>query len=132
MNTGHEGSMTTLHANSPRDALSRLETMVLMAGLELPLVAVREQIASAVSLIIHTSRLSDGTRRITQITDVDGMEGETIQLNDLFTFDYDAGMDPSGRFVGGLEPTGLRPSFERRLHNLGFELSHELFGTFDD
>ena len=103
-----------------------------MAGLDLPLVAIREQIASALSLIIHTSRLSDGTRRVTHITDVDGMEGETIQLNDIFTFDFDAGMDKSGRFIGKLQPTGLRPSFDRRLRNLGFDLPHELFGTFDD
>jgi pilus assembly protein CpaF len=128
MNTGHEGSMTTLHANTPRDALSRIETMVLMAGLDLPLLAVRDQVASAIDMIVHVARLSDGTRRVVSVTDVDGMEGSVIQMNDLFTFDYDAGIDENGRFRGSVKPTGIRPSFERKIRQHGFELSYDLFG----
>ncbi len=128
MNTGHEGSLTTLHANSPRDALSRLETMVLMAGMELPLTAVREQIASAVDLLVHTMRLSDGSRRVISITDVSGMEGDIIQLNDLFAFDFGAGRDDEGRYQGSIHPTGLRPSFTEKLENAGIHLPMEVFG----
>jgi pilus assembly protein CpaF len=127
MNTGHEGSLTTLHANSPRDALARLETMVLMAGMELPLNAIREQIASAIDLIVHTERLRDGTRRIVQVSDVVGMESGVIQLNDLFLFDYDAGIDDAGRFRGTIQSTGLRPSFERKLRRAGLELAADMF-----
>jgi pilus assembly protein CpaF len=129
MNTGHEGSLTTLHANSPRDALSRLETMVLMAGMDLPLTAVREQIASAVDLVIHVARLNDGTRRVIQVSDVDGMEGNVIQLNDLYTFDFDAGADENGKYHGTVQATGIRPSFERKLRNAGVALAADLFGT---
>ena len=128
MNTGHEGSLTTLHANSPRDALSRLETMVMMAGLDLPLTAIREQIASAIDLIVHVARLNDGTRRIVSVTDVDGMEGNVIQLNDIFTFDFDAGHDDGGRYRGAIKPTGIRPSFEKKIRNHGFELPFDVFG----
>ena len=96
MNTGHDGSITTVHANSPRDSLSRLETMVLMAGIELPERAIREQMASAIDLIVHQSRLKDGTRRITHITEVDGMEGDIITLQDVFAFDFHAGVDEHG------------------------------------
>jgi pilus assembly protein CpaF len=127
MNTGHEGSLTTLHANTPRDALARLETMVLMAGLDLPLVAIRDQIASAIDLIIHVARLSDGTRRVVSVTDVDGMEGNVIQMNDIFAFDYDAGLDENGRYRGTVKPTGIRPSFERKIRNHGFDLGVDLF-----
>jgi pilus assembly protein CpaF len=128
MNTGHEGSLTTLHANTPRDALSRLETMVLMAGLDLPLLAIREQIASAIDLIVHVGRLSDGTRRVVSVTDVDGMEGNVIQMNDIFVFDFDAGLDESGRYRGTVKPTGIRPSFERKIRDHGYDLGFELFG----
>ncbi len=128
MNTGHDGSITTLHSNSPRDSLSRLETMVLMAGMELPTRAIREQTASAVDLIIHQTRLKDGTRRITHITEVSGMEGDVITLQDLFTFDFHAGVDRSGRFVGTLGSTGLRPRFLERLQDLGVPLPLGLFG----
>ena len=128
MNTGHEGSLTTLHANSPRDALSRLETMVLMAGMELPLTAIREQIASAVELLVHTTRLSDGSRRVVNITDVSGMEGDVIQLNDLFAFDYQAGRDEAGNYLGSIHPTGLRPSFSEKLENAGVEMANDMFG----
>ncbi len=128
MNTGHEGSLTTLHANSPRDALSRLETMVLMAGMDLPLRAVREQVTSAVQLLVHVSRLSDGTRRVTQIAEVTGMEGEMIQLSDIFSFDWEAGVSEDGRFLGDIRPTGLRPTFTKHLHNVGIELPADIFG----
>jgi pilus assembly protein CpaF len=127
MNTGHEGSLTTLHANSPRDALSRIETMVLMAGLELPLSAIREQMASAIDLIVHIERLTDGTRRVVKVTDVAGMESSVIQLNELFNFDFAAGTDPNGRFVGSIGPTGIRPTFEAKIRRFGVELSAETF-----
>jgi pilus assembly protein CpaF len=129
MNTGHEGSLSTLHANSPRDALSRLETMVLMAGMDLPMRAVREQISSALNLIVHLSRLRDGTRRVTQITEVNGMEGDTITLTDLYTFDYSAGIDDSGRFRGSTVPTGLRAKFADHLLELGIEAPGSMFGA---
>jgi pilus assembly protein CpaF len=109
MNTGHNGSLTTVHANNPRDSIARLETMTLMAGLELPVRAVREQIASAVDLIVHQSRLRDGTRRVTQVTEVVGMEGDVVTMQDLFVFDHRAGHDEHGRHRGALRWTGLRP-----------------------
>jgi len=115
MNTGHDGSLTTLHANSPHDVLNRLETMVLMAGLELPLTAVRDQIASAVDLIVHVARLSDGSRRVIQVTEVDGMDGSAIRLNDLYTFDFEAGTDEHGHLVGSARPTGVEPGFSHTL-----------------
>jgi pilus assembly protein CpaF len=129
MNTGHEGSLTTLHANSPRDALSRLETMVLMAGMDLPLRAIREQIASAIGLVVHTARMNDGSRKVVQISEVTGMEGETIQLADIYTFDWSAGTDGHGRILGAAQPTGLRPSFHGHLDELGIELPADLFGN---
>jgi pilus assembly protein CpaF len=122
MNTGHDGSITTLHANSPRDSIARMETMVLMAGMELPARAIREQIASAIDLIVHEARLKDGTRRLTHITEVCGMEGDVITLQDLFTFDFKAGVDASGRYLGALRPTGLRPQFTERLTDRGIKL----------
>ena len=128
MNTGHEGSLTTLHANSPRDALARLETMVLMAGVDLPLQAIREQLASAIDLVVHVNRMSDGSRRVMQVCDVTGMEGSVVQLNDLYNFDYDAGLDDEGHFMGCAQPTGLRPTFEDRLTHQGIELTPDLFG----
>lgn len=129
MNTGHEGSLTTLHANSPRDALARIETMVLMAGMELPLQAIREQVASAIDLVIHVSRLSDGTRRITHVSEVTGMEGTVVQLNDLYVFPEHTEMDDEGRLLGSAQPTGLRPTFENSLKTHGVEFGSELFGT---
>ncbi|MCZ6456026.1 MAG: CpaF family protein, partial [Actinobacteria bacterium] len=111
MNTGHDGSLTTVHSNSPRDTLSRIETMVLMAGFDLPVRAIREQIASAVDLIVHVSRLKDGSRRVTHVTEVEGMEGEIITLQDLFLFDYGMGVDDEGVYKGRLKATGIRPSF---------------------
>jgi pilus assembly protein CpaF len=129
MNTGHDGSLSTLHCNSPRDALARLETMVLMAGMDLPVRAIREQVASAVDVIIHITRMRDGTRRITQITEVCGMEGEVITLADLYKFDYAAGIDEDGRFRGAPVPTGLRAQFSDRLHDVGIEVPSSMFGV---
>jgi pilus assembly protein CpaF len=127
MNTGHDGSITTVHANSPRDSLSRLETMVLMAGVELPVRAIREQVAGAVDLIVQQSRLKDGSRRIVQITEVVGMESDVITLQDIFTFNYSAGRDENGRYVGALQPTGIRPKFTQDLTDLGVNLPISLF-----
>jgi pilus assembly protein CpaF len=128
MNTGHDGSLTTVHANSPRDSLSRIETMVLMAGVDLPIRAIREQIASAIDLIIHQARLKDGTRRITHITEVVGMEGDVVSLQDLFLFDYRAGVDQHGRSQGLLRSTGLRPRFLDKLEDVGIQVRSDVFG----
>jgi pilus assembly protein CpaF len=127
MNTGHDGSISTIHANSPRDVLSRLETMTLMAGMELGVRAIREQISSAINLIIHQARLRDGSRRVTHITEIVGMEGDIITLQDLFLFDFKAGVDEHGKFQGSLWPTGLRPHFLDKLHDRGIEISPRLF-----
>jgi pilus assembly protein CpaF len=128
MNTGHEGSLTTLHANTPRDALSRLETMVLMAGMDLPLRAIRDQVSSSLDVIVHISRLRDGTRRVTQICEVVGQEGDVVSLSELFAFDFSAGLDEHGRHQGTLLPTGLRPTFVERLTGVGVQLPTEWFG----
>lgn len=127
MNTGHDGSLTTLHANTPRDSLSRLETLVLMAGFDLPVRAIREQISSAVDCIVQLQRLRDGTRRITHITEVAGMEGDIITLQDVFMFDFAAGVDEEGRFKGQLKPTGVRPKFAQKLADNGIRLGPEMF-----
>lgn len=129
MNTGHDGSISTVHANSPRDAVARLETLVLMAGMDLPLRAIREQIASAVNLIVHISRLRDGSRRVTHITEVQGMEGDIVTLQDAFVFDYSAGIDANGRFLGKPIPTGVRPRFTDRFEELGIKISPAVFGA---
>ncbi len=126
MNTGHEGSLTTGHANSPRDMLSRLETMVLMAGMELPVKAIREQIASAVDLIVHQSRLRGGERKITQVSEVQGMEGEVIVMQDIFTFNQE-GVDENGKVVGQFQSTGIKPKFMDKLEAQGFQLPPETF-----
>jgi pilus assembly protein CpaF len=127
MNTGHDGSLTTVHANSPRDVLSRLETMVLMAGVDIPMRAIREQISSAINLIVHQARLKDGTRRLTHVTEIVGMEGDVITLQDIYLFDYRAGIDENGRFRGIIQPTGLRPRFLERLVDQGVHFEPELF-----
>ena len=127
MNTGHDGSLTTVHSNSPRDTLARLETLVLMAGFDLPVRAIREQMASALDLIVHLSRLRDGTRRITHVTEVQGMEGDVITLQDIFLFDYGMGVDEHGRFKGHLKATGVRPKFAEKLADLGIRLGQEVF-----
>jgi pilus assembly protein CpaF len=128
MNTGHDGSLTTLHANAPRDAVSRLETMSLMAGIDLPIRVIREQIASAVDLIVQQSRLRDGSRKVTQITEVAGMEGDTIVLTDIFKFEQSSS-NTEGRILGELKPTGIRPLFSPRLEAAGFKLRPEVFGV---
>jgi pilus assembly protein CpaF len=129
MNTGHDGSLSTVHSNSPRDAIARLETLVLMAGMDLPLRAIREQIASAVNLIVQISRLRDGTRRITHITEVQGMEGDVVTLQDAFVFDYGAGVDANGRFLGSAVATGVRPRFLERFEDLGIHVRPGIFQT---
>ncbi len=127
MNTGHDGSLTTVHANTPRDSLSRLETMVLMAGIDLPIRAIREQVAGAVDMVIQQARLKDGSRRVTAISEVVGMESDVITMQDLFTFDYSAGRDEQGRFKGTLKSTGLRPKFASELLDQGIELAADIF-----
>jgi pilus assembly protein CpaF len=127
MNTGHDGSLTTVHANSPRDSLARLETMVLMAGIDLPVRAIREQVASAVDLIVHQARLRDGSRRITHISEVVGMEGDIVTMQDLFTFDYKSGVDEQGRYRGTLKSTGLRPKFLDQLADSGITVPAGVF-----
>ncbi|MDQ1703157.1 MAG: pilus assembly protein CpaF [Frankiaceae bacterium] len=127
MNTGHDGSICTVHANSPRDALARVETMVLMAGVNLPMRAIREQLASALDLIVHQVRLRDGSRRITHVSEVIGMEGDVITMQDLFAFDYGLGTDEDGRQFGYLKSTGLRPHFIEKLAANGVLLDHSMF-----
>ncbi|MCE5285129.1 MAG: CpaF family protein [Pelosinus sp.] len=126
MNTGHDGSLTTGHANTPRDMLSRLETMVLMAGMELPVRAIREQIASAVDLILQQSRLQDGSRRITHLTEIQGMEGDVVTMQDIFIFEQQ-GKDEKGKIIGRFRPTGIRPKFLDKLAANGIVLSNETF-----
>jgi len=127
MNTGHDGSLTTVHANSPRDSLARLETLTLMAGYDLPVRAIREQMASAIDLIVQIGRLRDGTRRVTHVSEVQGMEGDVITLQDLFMFDFGMGVDTDGRFRGHLKATGIRPKFAEKLADLGIRLGPDLF-----
>ncbi|MFZ5908684.1 MAG: CpaF family protein [Chloroflexota bacterium] len=128
MNTGHDGSLTTLHANTPRDALSRLETMILMAGMDLPLKVVRQQIASAVDLVVQQTRLKDGSRKVTAITEVAGLEGDTVVLTDIFKFDQTS-IVAEGKVAGEFKPTGIRPLFSSRLESSGFKLKPEMFGV---
>jgi len=132
MNTGHDGSVTTIHANSPRDALSRIETMALMANLSLPEAALRQQIASAIHIIVQVSRMSDGTRRVTHITEVTGTNGNVISLQDVFLFEK-RGLGPNGKVLGRFYSTGIVPKFSEKLKDAGFplamsllEMSHEI------
>jgi len=127
MNTGHDGSISTVPSNAPRDALSRVETMMLMAGMDLGIRAIREQISSALNLIVHQARMKDGVRRITHVTEVVGMEGDIITLQDLFLFDYNAGIDDEGKFRGELKATGIRPRFLDRLAEQGVRIPAEVF-----
>ncbi len=129
MNTGHDGSLSTVHANTPRDALARLETMVLMAGIDLPVRAIREQVASAVDLIVQQSRLKDGSRKIVQVTEVVGMEGDIITLQDLFVLESGRGQDAAGRSLARLASTGLRPKLQERLEEAGVRLPPGMFTT---
>jgi pilus assembly protein CpaF len=127
MNTGHDGSICTVHANSPRDVLSRVETMVLMSGVDLPVRAIREQVASAIDLVVHQTRFRDGSRRITHVSEVVGMEGETITMQDLFVFDFGAGYDDAGNAKGHLKSTGLRPKFLDKLEASGVHVDTDIF-----
>ncbi|MBN1135672.1 MAG: CpaF family protein [Anaerolineae bacterium] len=127
MNTGHEGSMTTAHSNSPRDTLARLETMVLMAGMDLPLRAIREQIAAALDLVVHQERMRDGTRKITKVTEVQGMEGDVIVMQDVFTFEQQ-GIE-GGKVIGRLKPTGIRPKFMEKVEACNIHLPPTIFGV---
>lgn len=126
MNTGHDGSMTTAHANTPRDALSRIETMCLMAGMDLPIRAIREQVASAVDLICQQERMRDGTRKVTTVTEISGMEGDVITMTDIFVFEQTG--TENGRIVGRLRPTGLRPKFMDKIESAGIHLPPSIFG----
>jgi len=126
MNTGHEGSLSTIHANSPRDALARLENMVLMSNLDLPARSIREQMASALHLMIQVSRFRDGSRRVTHITEVKGMEGDIVTLQDAFRFEQ-KGIDEHGRVIGQLRATGIRPSFAEGFDQAGIALPEGLF-----
>ena len=128
MNTGHDGSLTTAHANTPKDTISRLETMCLMAGMDLPMRAIREQIAAAVHIIVQQSRLKDGSRKITNITEVNGMEGEQVQLADIFVFEQ-TGIDERGKIIGRLRPTGVRPRFAEQFDAMGIYLAPGIFGS---
>ena len=126
MNTGHDGSMTTAHANTPRDALSRIETMCLMAGMDLPVRAIREQISSAVDVVVQQERMRDGTRKVVTVAEVSGMEGDVITMTDLFIFEQ-TGVE-NGRIVGRLRPTGLRPKFMDKIEAAGIHLPPSIFG----
>ncbi len=128
MNTGHDGSLTTLHANSPRDALSRLETMCLMSGMDLPLKSIREQVASAIDLIVHIARMRDGSRKVTSISEVAGMEGATVVMTEIFRFEQ-TGITQDGKVIGDLKATGIRPLFTPRLEVAGFRLGPEVFSS---
>ena len=127
MNTGHDGSLTTTHANSPRDTVARLETMVLMSGMELPLKAIRDQISSAIDLIVQQSRLRDGTRKITSITEVIGMEGDIVSMQDIFVYETDGTVDASGKFVGNFRATGVRPKCLEKIKGNGVTVNNEWF-----
>ena len=128
MNTGHDGSLTTVHSNSPRDSMSRLETLVLMAGMDLPVKVVRQQIASAIDLVVQQTRLSDGSRKVVAVSEVAGMEGDTIVLSDIFKFKQ-TGLGENNKILGKTEPTGLRPMFAPRLEAAGFKLGADVFGA---
>lgn len=127
MNTGHDGSLTTTHANSPRDTVSRLETMVLMSGMELPLKAIRDQVSSAIDLIVQQSRLRDGTRKITSITEVVGMEGDVVSMQDIFVYETDGTVDTSGKFIGRFRATGVRPNCLEKIRGNGVTVKNEWF-----
>jgi pilus assembly protein CpaF len=127
MNTGHDGSICTLHSNGPRDTLARMETMVLMAGMDLPVRAIREQVASAVDLIVHQTRFKDGSRKITHLTEVERMEGDIITLQDIFVYDHDAGFDQEGKAQGFLRSTGLRPKFLEKMEHANVRVDPLLF-----
>ncbi|HOD40216.1 MAG TPA: ATPase, T2SS/T4P/T4SS family, partial [Candidatus Wallbacteria bacterium] len=126
MNTGHDGSLTTGHANTPRDMIARLETMVMMAGMDLPVRAIREQISGAVNIIVQQTRLKDGSRKVVAVTEVQGMEGETVVLQDIFVFEQQ-GLDEKGKIIGRVKPTGIRPKFMSKFEEEGIKLPADIF-----
>lgn len=126
MNTGHDGSLTTVHANSSRDALSRIETMVAMSGVQFPIAALRSQIASAIDVIVHMERHEDGCRRVTSVQEINGMESDTIVMSEIFTFSR-SGVDAKGNVIGRFHPTGIVPEFFDRIRKRGLELSVSIF-----
>ena len=128
MNTGHDGSLTTLHANTPKDAMGRLEVMVLMAGMDLPVRAIRQQVASAVHLMVQQSRMQDGSRKITYVTEIQGMEGDTVVMQDLFLFEQ-TGIAENGKIIGALKATGLRPKYMAKIEDHGIHLAPSIFGA---
>jgi pilus assembly protein CpaF len=130
MNTGHDGSLTTLHANTPRDALARLETMISMAGLNLPEKGMRQQIASAINVVVQVGRLTDGGRKIMSVSEISGMEGDVITMQDIFVFERQ-GIDAQGRVLGRFRATGIRPRFTERLKAYGIELPMSLFTNYE-
>lgn len=129
MNTGHDGSLTTTHANSPRDAMSRIETMVMMSGMELPVKAIRDQASSAIDLIIQQSRLRDGSRKVTSITEVVGMEGDVVSLQDIFVFETDGTTDSRGKFKGQFRATGVVPKCIEKIRGNGVVVKNEWFAN---
>jgi pilus assembly protein CpaF len=131
MNTGHDGSMTTVHANSPRDVISRLEVMVTQGGGNMPLSSIRQQIAAAVDLVVQVARMSDGTRRVTSVTEVTGMEGEVVTLQDLFVFEK-RGLNQEGRVIGRFAATGIRPKFYEKILAAGIRLPSDLFESVEE
>jgi pilus assembly protein CpaF len=128
MNTGHAGSLSTLHANTPRDAMTRLETMVLMAGIEFPIAAIRQQIAGAVDMVVQIGRLRDGSRRITQVCEIGRVKNDEIEVTPIFDYDHSKGFDSEGRSLGNLKPTGFRPTFVDHIHDMGIEFEERIFG----
>jgi pilus assembly protein CpaF len=132
MNTGHDGSLTTIHANNPRDCLARLETLVLMAGMDLPIKAIRQQIGSAINLVVQLNRLKDGSRKVTSISEIIGMEGDTITMQDIFLFEPRGADAQTGRIIGDFVPTGIRPQIINRLFDMGIPLPGDLARIFPD
>jgi pilus assembly protein CpaF len=132
MNTGHDGSLTTIHANSPRDCMARLETLVLMAGMDLPLKAIRQQVASAINLIVQLNRLKDGSRKVTSISEIIGMEGDMITAQEIFVFEAKGADADTGRIVGDFKPSGIRPQIINRLFEMGIPLPEGLARIFPE
>jgi pilus assembly protein CpaF len=132
MNTGHDGSLTTIHANNPRDCMARLETLVLMAGMDLPLKAIRQQIASAINLIVQLNRLKDGSRKVTSVSEIIGMEGDTITMQEIFVFEAQGADPETGRIIGQFKATGIRPQIINRLFEMGIPLPDGLARLFPE
>ena len=127
MNTGHDGSLTTIHANSPRDSISRIETMVMMSGSELPSKAIRDQVASAINLIVQQARLRDGTRKVTSVSEIVGMEGDVIRMQDIFTYETEGEMDANGKFKGSFKATGIIPKCVEKIRENGVSVNNDWF-----